>query len=175
MNKATDLEPLLEWMNDPEVTQYILTYLPIMREDEEVWFENLKTCGNNRALFAIETHDGNFIGNISAHRIDWRARTASSGTIIGDKNHWGKGYGTDAKMLQLAYVFQTLNLRKITASVLGFNERSARYLMGCGYKQIGVRKKQFFQNGKYCDEILLEVFKQDWLPLWRKYKKKIKS
>jgi RimJ/RimL family protein N-acetyltransferase len=58
--------------------------------------------------------------------------------------------------------------------VYAFNKRSLRYNLKCGYKVEGVRKKQIFRNGKYHDEILIAVFKEDWLPIWERYQNSIK-
>jgi RimJ/RimL family protein N-acetyltransferase len=89
--------------------------------------------------------------------------------MIGEKEYWGKGYGTEAKMLLLHYAFDTLNLRKICSSVISFNERSHKYSLKCGYKEEGRRKAQLFRDGKYWDEIQLAVFRKDWLLLWKKF------
>lgn len=44
-----------------------------------------------------------------------------------------------------------------------------KYNLKCGYKIEGVRRKQRFRRGKYNDEILIAVFKENWLPIWKKY------
>ena len=96
---------------------------------------------------------------------------ATTGALIGDKDYWGKGFGTDAKMILLDYAFNTLGLRKILSAVIDYNKRSLRYSLHCGYKIEGVRKKQIFRNGRFRDEFMLAVFKKDWLPIWRRYKR----
>ncbi len=85
--------------------------------------------------------------------------------------HQGQGYGTEAKMLLLDYAFNTLNLRKVCSTVLAFNGRSQRYNEKCGYVVEGVQKAQVFRDGSYHDLILMAVFRDDWLPVWREYQK----
>jgi len=75
-------------------------------------------------------------------------------------------------MLLLHYAFTRMNLRKVCSTAHAFNARSLRYGERCGYKQEGLRKKQFFIDGRYVDEVLTAVFKSDFMPLWREYKKK---
>ena len=74
-------------------------------------------------------------------------------------------------MLLLNYAFNTLNLRKIVSRVVSFNRRSKAYSEKCGYKVEGVLKKDIFKDGEYHDLICMAVFKDDWLPLWEKFRK----
>jgi RimJ/RimL family protein N-acetyltransferase len=170
LRKATDFELCLRWINDPEVNQYLLIHFPLTEKKEEEWFDRVAN-EPNEVVLGIETLDGRLIGTMGLHRINSKDRTAMTGALIGEKEYWGKGYGTDAKMTLLDYAFNTLNLRKINSSVYAFNKRSLKYNLKCGYQIEGVRKKQIFRIGKYHDEILIAVFKEDWLPIWKKYQR----
>lgn len=108
---------------------------------------------------------------MAIHQIDWVNGTATTGAMIGEKEYWGKGYGSEAKMLLLDYAFNRLGLRKICSNVIAFNGRSKRYSEKCGYREEARRKAQFFRDGTYHDEIWLAVFRENWLPLWKKYQK----
>lgn len=173
LNKATDLESCLRWVNDPRTTRFLLLHRPISMVEEEEWFDK-KGKDEHNIVFGIETLKGKFIGTMGLHRINWKNRTAVTGALIGDEEHRGKGHGTDAKMLLLNYAFNTLNLRKIKSGVIAFNGRSIRYLRKCGYVEEGKRAKEVYQGGEYHDELLFAVFREDWLPLWEKYKKGLK-
>ena len=173
LDKETDLEACQRWINDPEVRQYLKRFLPTSKQTESEWLDSLGKKTDDIVL-AIETLDGKFIGTMGLHKIDWKDRTAITGALIGDKTYWGKGYGTDAKMVLLDYAFNQLGLRKICSSVLAFNKRSLRYNLHCGYKVEGIQKKQIFRDGKYRDKLLLAVFQEDWLPIWDKYRRTVK-
>lgn len=165
--KETDLEDVLRWVNDQEVTQYLTMYLPMSAPTEEAWFDRLISREND-ILLAIETLDGVFVGNVGLHGINWKDRRATLGVMIGEKPYWEKGLGTDVLMILLNYAFNNLNLHKVNSAVLGFNERSLKLHLKCGFTEIGRRKDQFFKNGQYCDEILLEVFPVEWVVYWNK-------
>ncbi|MEK7066636.1 MAG: GNAT family protein [Patescibacteria group bacterium] len=172
MNKATDLELCVKYINDPEVRYFLSAYLPYTFLAEEQWFDSLAKKSDSDIVLAIEDiESGKYLGSMGIHGINWKDRTATTGALIGDKSYWGKGYGTDAKMILLNYAFNTLGLRKILSSVIEFNKRSLHYSLHCGYKIEGVRKKQIFRGGKHRDEFLLGLFKKDWLPIWRRYQK----
>ena len=174
--KRTTLRPLLEkdipllmrWINDPEVRQYLLRIFPAMEADETDWLERLHKNSDKDVALMIEVK-GIPIGTMGLHGINWKNRVATTGALIGEKQYWNKGYGTDAKMVLLDYAFNTLNLRKIMSHVKSFNKRSLAYSLHCGYKIEGCLKKQDFSHGKYHDEIILSLFKHQWLPYWKEY------
>lgn len=172
--QESDLPYFVRWLNDQETTKYLLTYLPIMEVGEKEWFEKLHKNKNSDIVLTLVVLVGDewkVAGSMGLHRINWKDGTATTGAFIGEEEFRGKGYGTEAKMLLLNYAFNTLNLRKICSSVKSFNGRSKRYNEKCGYKVEGVRKEQFYHDGCYCDEIMLAVFKTDFMPIWEEYKK----
>ncbi len=168
LNKEKDLQKFLCWLNDPEIRQYLKIFMPITEQGEIEWFDSLPKRTNDMVL-GIETLEGVLIGNMGLHRIDFKNRTATTGAVIGDKEYWGKGYGTDAKMILLKYAFDELNLHKICSSVYEYNERSLRYSLHCGYKIEGRRRNQIFKNGHRWDVIELGLFRSEWAPVWKKY------
>lgn len=170
-DKEKDAPLFRRWINDPEVRFFLDRVLPADLKVEENWIDNL-SGSQNHIVLVIETNEGVPIGTIGLHGISWVNGFATSGAMIGEKDYWGKGYGFDAKMALLYYAFFNLGLRKICSSVFSFNKRSQAYLEKTGYVQEGVKKKQRLRNGRYHDEILLGLFKKDFTPIWRAYKKK---
>ncbi len=176
--KETDLETCLAGMNDPEVRQYLIGTFPLPRQAEEEWFDRKPSNPPTDIMFAVQTKRGEFLGNIGLHRVSWTDGTAATGTALFRKDHWGRKAGTEAKMLLLNYAFNTLRLRRICTQVYGFNERSLRCQLRCGYKEEGRQKEHIWRQrylagrwdeGAFYDLVLLAVFREDWLPRWREY------
>lgn len=167
-----DIPLFLRWMNDPEVNRYVSMFLPLAEADEREWLENMRRSNGEKIILVIvHKRSGRPIGTIGIHRINWKDRRATTGTAIGEKEFQNRGYGSEAKMLFLNYAFNALNLRKICSTVFGFNKRSVRYSEKCGYHVEGTLKSHVFKNGEYQDEIHMAVFREDWLPLWKKFQK----
>ncbi len=145
-----------------------MAFLPRTEKDEEEWFNKLGSDDKN-IVFGVETKDGSLIGCMGVHRISWRDRVCTTGAFIGEKENLCKGYGTDAKMFLLEYIFNTLNLRKVCSEVIAYNERSIQYSTKCGYKPDGIRHQHVFRKGEYWDLVQLAVFREDWLPIWKTY------
>ena len=167
-----DLERCFRWVNDFEVMQFLgRPYQPIPREKERILLQKILD-DESTVMFAVDTLEGKHIGMIGLHHISHFDGTAVTGTFIGDKNFWGRGYGTDAKMLLLWYGFTVLNLRRISSRVAANNLRSLGCQLKCGYQVEGVWRKELYKNGRYHDIILLAVFRRGWLKLWRAYMKR---
>ncbi len=163
--QLSDAPHLTRWINDPRVTQYVNAHLPTAESEETEWINALSSRKDSNIVVMMVV-EGKPIGTMGIHGINMRHRIATTGALIGEPEYWGKGYGSEAKMLLLEFAFNTLNLRKICSQVIAFNERSTKYSLKCGYKIEGRKKLEHFAKGEYWDVIQLGVFKEDWLPLW---------
>ena len=168
----SDIPLLMKWINDPEVRNSLGSQLPKNEADEREFVQS-RTKGNNIVLI-IEV-DGKPIGTMGLHGIKYPDATATTGAMIGEKEYWGKGFGTDAKMALLDYAFNTLGLRRIKSEAIAFNKRSIAYSLHCGYVLEGVRKKEVFRNGTFHDLVLLAATRKTWLPYFTKWKKGVKA
>ncbi|MCF7845323.1 MAG: GNAT family N-acetyltransferase [Candidatus Pacebacteria bacterium] len=161
--EKSDVPKLVEWVNDEETTRYLSIYLPMNTFDEENWVESLSKNKSTDIVFGIESlKEKELIGNIGLHQINSVARKANLGIFIGEEEYRGKGYGTEAIKKVIEYAFLSVNLRKITLSVLSFNERAKKCYKKCGFQVEGVFKEGFFKEGEYVDEIFMSIFRKDW-------------
>ncbi len=165
------LNDCLLWLNDKQLTRFLITgRFPQYPEAEKNWFNKATQEVERKITLAIHKKDnGEYIGMMGLEKINYIHRTATSGSFIGSESNRGRGYGHDAKMILLNYAFNSLNLRKINASAVAFNERSLRFNQACGYKIEATLKQQLFVEGQYYDEIMLAVYAEDFQPLWNKY------
>ncbi len=169
LDAETDLENVMKWINDQEVTEFMSHILPSSRNEEREWLNKKR---ENDVTLAIETKKGLHIGTIGLHQIDYRSGTAHIGIMIGDKNYWSKGFGFDAEMTLLNYGFNNLNLRKVMHCVFRPNLRSAGCAKKCGGIKEGIWKRHFFKNGCYLDQIFFAIFKPRWQKIWEEYYEK---
>jgi len=159
-------ENAVAWMNDPDVTKYLLAGdLPVTRLAEKDWFERSSRPNDEDIVFAIELLDGEHIGFTGLHRISWQNRTAVSGTLIGSKSHWGQGLGTDAAKVRLRYAFEVLGLRMVMSDVMAQNHPSIKMLTKAGYIECGRIPKKIWKRGAYQDELVMYIDIDRWLSL----------
>ena len=170
----SDLPNFVRWFNDPEVWIFLNRIYPMTEISEKKWLEKLAERMNDIVLVIVlkgrTPKQDRPIGTIGIHGIERESRTATTGAVIGEKDFWGKGYGTEAKMVLLEYTFNTLNLRKIYSRVLAINPRSRAYSEKCGYVLEATLPKAHFREGCYVDEYILAVYADAWRALWKKTK-----
>jgi RimJ/RimL family protein N-acetyltransferase len=169
--KATDLETCMRWINDPEIRQFVLSFLPQDRKREEAWFDKMNTTDTDIALAIVAKPELRLIGLMGLHRIEWKNRVACTGALIGDPDYRNKGFGSDAKMALLEYAFHELGLNKVTSNAFATNPRSVAYSQKCGYRVEGRRRQQMFKGGRFIDLVELGVLRREWEPVWRRWRK----
>lgn len=165
LDKARHLDNALLWVNDPELTQWTLIGdLPLCRLAEEDFFDRAcrATVADDALSLAIETLDGEHIGFSGLQKIDWRSGVATTGTILGRRDLWGQGYGTDAVRVRLRYAFDVLGLRLLLSEVMDGNEASLRMLLKTGYREVGRIPRHRWKRGTWRDTILLAIERTPW-------------
>jgi RimJ/RimL family protein N-acetyltransferase len=165
-----DLELLHKWANDP-VTQDGIgeLHFPSSMDFHKAWFQNLKNDRLNQR-FVVDVQEIGIIGISSIVNIDWRNRHAWHGLVIGESGHRGKGHGIDAIMATMRYAFEELNLERLEGSMIEYNKLSISTYCGkrLGWKEEGRRRNYFFRKGRFWDQILVGVTKQDYQELLEK-------
>ncbi len=87
--------------------------------------------------FAIETLDGKHIGNCSYFNVDEANGEAEMGIMIGDRSYWDRGYGADAILTSLGYIFSQTKLNRIYLKTLNWNIRAQKCFRKCGFVPCG--------------------------------------
>ena len=166
LDRTRHLENCLRWMADPEVTRWLGgTNRPMTRAGEEAWFTHHEGNPKDEIAFAVETLDGAHLGTSSLMDIDERNARAVCGTLLGAREHWGKGYGTDAAKVRARYAFEIRGLRMLTSQVFAPNEASLRMLRRAGFVEYGRLPQAHWCNGAYTDDVLLTLTHERWRSL----------
>ena len=157
-----DAPELATWINDPEVTRFLLMYRPLAVGQEEEFLKRMHASETDLILGIVTRAEDQFIGVLGLHQMDQRSRHAQLGITIGDKNYWGKGHGTEAVRLVVDHAFQTLNFNRVWLRVVEFNARAIRSYEKVGFRVEGRLRQQMFRDGRYWDEIVMAILREDW-------------
>jgi len=162
--EPTDLERAYGWVNDREVTQYLMLRYPLSRAQEEKYLTETSSQGSSflDVRLAIETLDGTLIGMTGLHRARPEDRGAELGIMIGDKSFWSNGYGTDAIQTLLRFAFDQMNMHKVALGVFEFNERAQVCYRKCGFIEEGRAREEYFQDGRYWDIVRMGILRREW-------------
>ncbi|MFO8060576.1 MAG: GNAT family protein [Bacillota bacterium] len=161
--RRRDLLPeYLRWANDPEVNCYLQLWGAAMSlEDEEKWYES--TGGPHQRVLTVYCREDIVpIGNTGLHGIDFRHGTAELGIMLGEKEHWGRGLGTEATQLMLDYGFTGLGLHCIQLRALACNARAIRCYEKAGFRMAG-RIREFMRvGGQRFDYVMMDILASEF-------------
>lgn len=107
-------------------------------------------------------HDERIIGEgglfdaFEPHRNAWLA------IGIGERELWGKGYGTDAVHILLRFGFEELNLHRINLGTFGYNTRALRAYEKIGFAHEGARRGALRRDNKRWDDYFMGILKSEW-------------
>ncbi|MDY6778371.1 MAG: GNAT family protein [Candidatus Nanohaloarchaea archaeon] len=155
-----DLERLRDILNHPEVRVPVNNHEPLNMADEEDWFEQERDKDDIH-LVLHHREDSEVIGLIGLEVIDQRSRVAETGFFIHPDYH-SRGLGSEALSTVLDYGFSELNLHRIYANVLDFNDKSAGLLEKHGFSMEGTLREHAYVDGEYRDTLKYGLLRSEW-------------
>ena len=158
-----DAENACRWMNDREVTRNLMARYPLSLESEREWVKSAASpLDFANARFAVETKDGVHIGHCGLHGANAENRRAELGILIGEKEYWGRGFGTDTMLTLLRFAFEQMNLHKVSLGVFEFNERGLAMYTKLGFVEEGRFREDQFQDGRYWDQVRMSILRREY-------------
>jgi RimJ/RimL family protein N-acetyltransferase len=167
--EMADLDRVCAWVNDPDVTMFLSGAMRYgaTREGEEEWLRGAMTrIRPPEITLAIETaEEGRHVGSIGLHAVNGENRKASLGIMIGDKEYWGRGYGTDAILTLLRFAFDEMNLNRVWLEVHDDNARAIACYKKCGFVEEGRLRQDRYKGGAYHDTLVMGVLVDEFRAL----------
>ncbi len=146
---------------------FIPVFTPVLSEFEKnSWYETVKSDKEVCVIADAQKFSApyNIIGQCEISNAEWEAskHVGVLGIII-HKDYRDVGVGR--KLIDFA-IREAKNLNtkeKIVLSCFSTNERGLHLYKKMGFEVVGVRKKQFYMDSRYQDEILMELWIEDYL------------
>lgn len=155
-------ETMARWNQDSQYQQLLSSGPANLWTPKQMkeWFEKES---NNSFGFSIHTlEDDRAIGFLDLDGVDWVARNCWVGIGIGEREYWGKGYGTEAMNLALRFAFESLNLRRVNLDVFEYNQRAYHSYIKCGFKEEGRMRQWMQRGGERFDLIFMGILREEW-------------
>lgn len=161
--RKSDLEGnWFEWFNDKNITKYQdKGTFPNSIEKQSDYYEYLLDSKKDIVFAIVDKYNDKHIGNIGIHSIDYIHRKCEIGIIIGEKDQRGKGIAKHCIENMKNYIFNTLNLRRITVFIMHENIASIKSFESCGFIKEGVMKEYYYKNGTYLDSIIYGLINKE--------------
>jgi len=161
--KVSEAKNFLRWFKNSVITRYLnndFKDLTLVKERNKIKsFRKDKS----KMVWSIYTKEGVHIGDTGLHSLDLkRNKKATWGIVIGEKSYWGQGYGTDTLKTVLKFCFAKLKLNRVELSVYPPNIAGFKLYTKCGFKKEGIKRRSIMKRGKYLDEIIMGILKNEF-------------
>ncbi len=116
-------------------------------------------------MFGVRTKDsaGSVpIGFFGANWIEAHHRLAEIGYVIGEPAYWSRGYGTDAVLLLIEYLFDWLDLHKICLDTMGINARMVRQMEKIGFTLEARQRAAVYAESAFSDLLWYGMLRDEW-------------
>ncbi len=165
-NPETYAEHFSRWWHDSEYGRLLdlapaQLYSPKRTKE---WLEKeLEKDPPEMWLFGIRAQDGDKLIGF----VDLSGATAHGDTFvgigIGERDYWGRGYGTEAMKLVLRFAFLELGLHRVSLDVFEYNPRGVKSYEKAGFRHEGRAREMILRDGKRFDVLFMGVLREDWL------------
>ena len=156
--KLTDAPDDYTWVTDPELAY--LDAAPLLTATFGRYLSDytrqLRYSPQTRHQFAIDTLDGKHIGNCVYYGINEAKSETELGIMIGDRDCWNQGYGSEAVTTLVNYIFRQTDLKRIYLKTLDSNNRAQKCFQKCGFTSYGHLRKDGFSF------VLMEIHRKQW-------------
>jgi len=151
------------WYADPEVARLTRYQDGPMRADDVRRFFEARVTGSGSLALAIHLRESDrLIGTCAFSQLDGDNGSALFHITIGERECWGRGYGTEATALMLEHAFGTLGLHRVGLAVFAFNERAIRSYRKVGFVLEGRSREAIWRGGAFSDEIHMSILAHEW-------------
>lgn len=151
----TDRARLAELANDQRIWRNLTDRFPhpYSLDDADEWIELCVNEGEPTRNFAIEV-DGHLVGAIGLDLLDGeKTGVGNVGYWIG-VGFWDRGIATEALRALIEYAVDAFPIRRLQASVFGWNPASGRVLEKCGFRLEGRFASGVIKGAEVTDELV---------------------
>ncbi len=157
-----DLKTLTAWDSDSEYGR-LQNSEPVLLFTLKSVQEFLEKEIGEMFMFGIRrVEDDRLIGMLNLSGVNWTSGNAWVGIGIGEREEWGKGYGTEAMQLVLRFAFRELNLKRVSLTVFGYNPRAVRSYEKAGFREEGRARGYLNRGGRRWDMIYMGILRREW-------------
>lgn len=165
LNKLSnkDLLDYIEWKSQEQYHQFLPSRAKTTEEHEIEFADLIKNYNDKdepRLVWGI-FKNSKLIGSVSIE--DWN--TTHKWCEIG----WGlnprfqkQGFAYEAVKTLINYIFNVLNMNRISAVIWNGNDSSKKLALKCGFVQEGIMRKARVKNGETLDVYCYGLLKEEW-------------
>jgi len=151
-------------LNDPEINRYLVNVRLRKQSLKSVKeFVRMNLVSPTDLLLGLFTkYENVLIGTIRVSNISRFHLLCSIGICIFDKSRWGNGYGGEALIGTVKYIFEKIHLHYIEAGVYADNKASLRLFRKAGFRVDAHLKNKYRHADSFREVVLFGIENPDW-------------
>jgi RimJ/RimL family protein N-acetyltransferase len=162
-HRNDSLAAFRRWYTDPEILRLTRYQDAPPTTDEIQRHFYARVMSQDMLAMAIHVAETDrLIGSCAFSQLDGDNGGALYHITVGERDAWGRGYGTEATALMVDHAFGRLRLHRIALSVFEFNTRAVRAYEKCGFVVEGRAREAIFRDGRYWDELHMSILAEEW-------------
>jgi len=136
----TSTTDYLKWFNDQDVRRYLADSTPSTSEQIKDWLQSLTNNPENLyfGITKFTTHKS--IGHVGLKGVTESTHASEIAIVIGEKDYWGRGYGTQAVRKAVEIGFKETSVNTFYAKIVPEHTASIRLFESAGFTLKGNEK-----------------------------------
>ena len=159
----------VNWQRDSEFHRLLDAEPALMISEKRLkeWLEKRNEDGfkPDGHLFSVRTLAEDKLIGFFGLWLDLINNEAWIGIGIGERDFWGKGYGTDMMKLALQYAFTELNVHRVSLGLMDYNPRALRSYEKAGFRLEGRTRGDVQRAGKHHDSLWMGILREEWFAM----------
>lgn len=163
--ESADAPLLREMINDPAIEEAVGGWgFPVSESEQLRWIERQSESAQTKRFMidGIGTSDPSTIGMIYFTDLDWKNRSAEMGIKLATDAPRRQGYATDAVHALLTYLFDELQMNRVSMVILATNAASVGLFEKCGAVREGTLRRAVYKKGRYIDAYVYGILKDEY-------------
>ncbi|MBF4692874.1 GNAT family N-acetyltransferase [Fusibacter ferrireducens] len=110
----------------------------------------------------VEASDGTHVGWVVVYHDDGDPHMTEIGIDIPEEGYWGQGIGTEALALWIQYIFETMQVERLSLSTWSGNQGMIKVGQKLGFQEEGRIRRGCRVDYQYYDRIHMGLLKTEW-------------
>lgn len=169
--EETDLEDIMRWRMDEDITRYMNTNPKLTLAGQKVWLQGIRA--NTDVRYWLIEVDGKPAGVINLTGLDNPEGNLGWAYYMGEKKLRSIQTALSLEMSMYDYVFDVLGKKAVYGDVFSLNKGVIQLHKLCGCEIVEERKDCVWKEGVWYDVTFMRMTAENWLSIrdTKKYEK----
>lgn len=158
--RESDLEIIMNWRMDPEITRYMNTDPQLTLEGQKKWFSGVQD--NLDVRYWMILVDGQEAGVINLTGLTREDGVLGWAYYVGEKKLRSLKTALTLEMSLYDYIFDTLHKEALVSDVFTLNKGVIQLHLLCGCEVVEEKKAHICKNGVAYDVTFMRMTKERW-------------